>query len=118
MSWVDQKSYFGPDRRQAKRGFRLIERRREDMSDDPLSLAAASRRLIVWALDAQTPAKAGQLAEPLAGMASLLRYHRVSGLAERIERLGLRIRDGESGAEISAELRAIAERLAAGPRRD
>jgi hypothetical protein len=118
MNWVDQKSYFGPDRRQARRGFRLVERRREDMADEPLSLAAAARRLIVWALDVETPAKAGQLVEPLMGMASLLRYHRVSGLAERVDRVARRIGGGEYGAALAAELRTVAERLTAGPRRD
>jgi hypothetical protein len=118
MSWVDHKSYFGPDRRAAKRGLRLIERRREDTADEPLSLAAAARRLNVWSIDAESPAKAARLSAPLSGMAALLRYHYVYGLAERVDFLGRRVRTGESGAAIAAELRFVAERLAAGPRLD
>lgn len=118
MSWVDHKSYFGPDRRQPKRGFRLSERRREAVADEPLSMATAARRLNVWSMDAETPAKAATLSAPLAGMAALLRYHRDHELAERIDFVGRRARTGESGTAIAAELRLVAQRLTAGLRRD
>jgi hypothetical protein len=118
MAWIDQRSYFGPDRRQRKSGFRLLERRGKDAAQDPPSLSAAGRRLSLWAFDAERPDKAGALVAPLNGMALLLRHNKIVGLATRLERVAARLNNNETGTELADEMRAIAERLAAGARPD
>lgn len=53
MLWVDQESYFGPDRRQGDGGLRLIERRRVNDAGSPPPLATALRQLRLRVLDAR-----------------------------------------------------------------
>jgi hypothetical protein len=43
-SWVDQPSYFGPNRRQGP-SRRLLSRRRQNLASDPPALRTALRRL-------------------------------------------------------------------------
>lgn len=52
MLWVDQESYFGPDRRRRRR-LRLLERRRVNYAGPPPSLNTALRKLRLRVLDAQ-----------------------------------------------------------------
>jgi len=47
MSWVDDETYFGPDRREM-RGFRLLNRRRQDSARATPSLASLLRKLQFW----------------------------------------------------------------------
>ena len=53
MLWVDNDTYFGPDRRQNEGGLRLTERRRDDCTGAPPPLAKALRQLRLRVLDAQ-----------------------------------------------------------------
>jgi hypothetical protein len=55
MLWIDQDSYFGPDRRAKPRGFRLRERRRRACAGEPPSLHVALRHLRLRVLDAHGP---------------------------------------------------------------
>jgi hypothetical protein len=55
MRWVDNDSYFGPDRRQHGGGLRLTERRRNDCAATPPPLSTALRQLRLRVLDAQGP---------------------------------------------------------------
>lgn len=52
MLWVDQKCYFGPDRRRV-RALRLRERRRIDCAGPPPPLATALRQMRMRVLDAR-----------------------------------------------------------------
>lgn len=112
MAWVDHETYFGPDRRQSRMGLRLINRRQFNHAGEPLSLAAAGRRLTVWSLDVESRQRAVHVAQPLLGMAALLRLHRRNDIAERLGRLALRIKAGEHGNPVSMELRNVAMCLA------
>jgi hypothetical protein len=53
MLWIDDDNYFGPDRRQADGGLRLIERRRANKAASPPPLATALRQLRLRVLDAR-----------------------------------------------------------------
>jgi hypothetical protein len=48
------KSYIGPDRRKARAGMRLVNRRRDDLSSPPPSVATALRQLRVYVLQADS----------------------------------------------------------------
>ena len=52
MLWVDQESYFGPDRRGKACGMRLMERRHENRAGPPPPLGTALRQLRLRVLDA------------------------------------------------------------------
>jgi hypothetical protein len=52
MLWVDQDSYFGPDRRRKPTGLRVRERRRYNLAANPPSLPIAMRQLRLRVLDA------------------------------------------------------------------
>jgi len=56
MMWVDQDSYFGPDRRRKAGGLRVRERRRYNYAGQPPSLPIALRQLRMRVLDARGPA--------------------------------------------------------------
>jgi hypothetical protein len=114
MNWVDHRGYFGPDRRQRAPGFRLLERRQVDLSQDAPSLRAVGRRLSLWALDVETSRNADALVEPLTGMVQLLQMRQVDRLANRLEHVVQRIKSRQPGADIAQEMRAIADRLMAG----
>lgn len=49
------KGYIGPDRRKARAGMRLINRRKDDISGPAPSVATALRQLRVKVFDANTP---------------------------------------------------------------
>lgn len=53
MLWVDEDAYFGPDRRQADCGVRLLERRRVNRTTPPPPLTTALRQLRLRVLDAR-----------------------------------------------------------------
>jgi hypothetical protein len=53
MLWIDQESYFGPDRRQAPDGLRFVERRRNNYAGLPPPLATAIRQLRLRVIDAR-----------------------------------------------------------------
>ena len=55
MRWVDLKGYIGPDRRKARAGMRLVNRRRDDLSGPAPSVSTALRQLRVKVFDANTP---------------------------------------------------------------
>lgn len=55
MLWIDNDTYFGPDRRQHESGLRLSERRRKDSAGNPPPLNTALRQLRLRVLDAQGP---------------------------------------------------------------
>lgn len=54
MRWVDNDSYFGPDRRE-RVSLRLYERRRHDDAGAPPPLGTALRQLRLRVLDARGP---------------------------------------------------------------
>lgn len=53
MLWIDHQCYFGPDRRSARGGLRLRERRREDYAGKPPPLATALRQLRMRVIEAE-----------------------------------------------------------------
>jgi len=52
MLWVDQDSYFGPDRRRKAAGLRMRERRHDNYAAMPPSLSIAMRQLRMRVIDA------------------------------------------------------------------
>ncbi|ANP46892.1 hypothetical protein [Candidatus Viadribacter manganicus] len=58
MLWVDNDSYFGPDRRRKLGGLRVRERRRYNCAGHPPPLSTALRQLRMRILDARGPAAA------------------------------------------------------------
>jgi hypothetical protein len=55
MLWVDNDTYFGPDRRQTDGGVRWRERRQQNRAATPPPLSTALRQLRLRVLDAQGP---------------------------------------------------------------
>ncbi len=55
MLWVDDQSYFGPDRRVKPAGLRLRERRRMNCANTPPNLTTALRQLRMRVLEAHGP---------------------------------------------------------------
>ncbi len=55
MLWVDNETYFGPDRRQQCGGLRFTDRRRKACAGAPPPLSTALRQLRLRVLDAQGP---------------------------------------------------------------
>jgi hypothetical protein len=53
MQWVDNDTYFGPDRRQHDGGLRWTDRRHKDCAGAPPPLGTALRQLRLRVLDAQ-----------------------------------------------------------------
>ncbi len=53
MLWVDNETYFGPDRRKTNRGMRWLDRRHENGAGAPPPLNTALRQLRLRVLDAQ-----------------------------------------------------------------
>jgi hypothetical protein len=74
MLWVDNASYFGPDRRRTKSGLRVLERRRENYASPTPSLSIAMRQLRMHVLDAQG-ANATRVMQRLRGVALIARAH-------------------------------------------
>jgi len=58
MLWVDHQNYFGPDRRRARVGLRLRERRHDDCAGTPPPLATALRQLRMRVIEARGPGAA------------------------------------------------------------
>ena len=55
MLWVDNDTYFGPDRRQHDGGLRWTDRRHKACAGTPPPLSTALRQLRLRVLDAQGP---------------------------------------------------------------
>ncbi|WP_135211515.1 hypothetical protein [Vitreimonas flagellata] len=55
MMWVDQPSYFGPDRRRRAASLRIRERRRENLAGHPPALNVALRQLRMQIIEARGP---------------------------------------------------------------
>ena len=71
MLWVDQPSYYGADRRIAPSGFRLRERRRENLAGLPPALSRALRQLRMHVLDANGISGLGKFADRARAVALL-----------------------------------------------
>jgi hypothetical protein len=52
MLWVDQESYFGPDRRRRRFSLQVVDRRRQDRTAEPPPVSTALRLLRMHLLDA------------------------------------------------------------------
>lgn len=55
MRWVDMKGYIGPDRRKARSGLRLLNRRKDDLAGPAPSVNTALRQLRVKVFETNTP---------------------------------------------------------------
>lgn len=85
MLWVDNTSYFGPDRR-CKRTVRMLERRRENYAGPAPSLSIAMRQLRMRVLEAQG-SQAPAFAERLRGVALIARMHNEPGVSNALNQL-------------------------------
>ncbi len=74
MLWVDNDSYFGPDRRRKLGGLRVRERRRYNYAGNAPPLNTALRQLRMRILDARGPAAAA-LSDRARAVASLAASH-------------------------------------------
>lgn len=89
MLWVDQESYFGPDRRRAM-ALRLRERRRQNMAANPPSLNIALRQLRMRVLDARGSGL-GRFVDRVHGTAALAEFFNESDTAHELSLLGMRM---------------------------
>jgi hypothetical protein len=101
MLWVDNTSYFGPDRRR-KRMMRMLERRRENYAGPAPSLSIAMRQLRMRVLDAQG-AQAAPFAERLRGVAQIARIHNEPGASNVLNTLATTLA-GARGADMRQKL--------------
>jgi hypothetical protein len=101
MLWVDNTSYFGPDRR-CKRTVRMLERRRENYAGPAPSLSIAMRQLRMRVLDAQGAA-APAFADRLRGVAQIARIHNEPGTSNVLNALAASLA-GARGADVRQRL--------------
>lgn len=87
MLWVDNTSYFGPDRR-CKRTMRMLDRRRENYSGPAPSLSIAMRQLRMRVLDARGRG-ANAFADRAHGVAILARMNDEPDVADALESLAM-----------------------------
>jgi hypothetical protein len=102
MLWVDNTSYFGPDRRRKLSSFRMLERRRENYAGPAPSLSIAMRQLRMRVLDAQG-AQAPLFADRLRGVAQIARIHNEPGASNALNALATTLA-GARGADIRQRL--------------
>lgn len=97
MLWVDHQNYFGPDRRHARAGLRLHERRHDDCAGTPPPLATALRQLRLRVIDARGPGAAifADRAQSLALLAQMHNEEEVSGALSSLARTAVRARDND-----------------------
>jgi hypothetical protein len=107
MLWVDNTSYFGPDRR-CERTMRMLERRRENYAGPAPSLSMAMRQLRMRVLDAQG-AQAAPFAERLRGVAQLARMQNEPGVANALGQLATGLANAR-GADVRQKLYAGLDR--------
>jgi hypothetical protein len=88
MLWVDNDTYFGPDRRQTDRGLRWLERRQENRAASPPPLSTALRQLRLRVLDAQGPG-VNAFVDRVEGTAALAQMHNEPEVAYELNALGL-----------------------------
>lgn len=74
MLWVDQPSYYGPDRRRLPSALRLVERRRHNRATTPPPFGNALRQLRLMVIDAEGE-RADAFAVRAEGVAALARAH-------------------------------------------
>lgn len=88
MLWVDQDSYFGPNRRLAPPKLRLRERRREDHAVPPPHLPTALRQLRMRVMDARGPG-ATAFADRVQSVALLAQFKNELDAADTLSSLAL-----------------------------
>jgi hypothetical protein len=88
MLWVDNDTYFGPDRRQHGRGLRWTDRRRGDCAGTPPPLSTALRQLRLRVLDAQG-AGVNAFVNRVQGTAALAELQNEPEVAFELNNLGL-----------------------------
>jgi hypothetical protein len=88
MLWVDNDTYFGPDRRQHAAGLRLSERRRTDYTGAPPPLSKALLQLRLRVLDAQGSG-VHAFVNRVQGTALLAELHDEPEVAFELNNLGL-----------------------------
>lgn len=108
MLWVDYANYYGPDRRRARSGFRMLERRRENYASPAPSLSIAMRQLRVRVLDAHGAAAPG-FVERLRGVALIARMHNEPSVANALNQLAAGLSNAR-GADVRPKLHAGLDR--------
>jgi hypothetical protein len=93
MLWVDQDSYFGPDRRRKHGGLRMRERRRYDYAGQPPSLSVALRQLRMRVLDARGPG-AGSFADRAQATALLAQMNHEYAASDELSSLAMQAARG------------------------
>lgn len=102
MLWVDQDTYFGPDRRRKSAGLRVRERRRYNYAGQAPSLPIAMRQLRLRVLDAQGE-RAVTFAERIRGTAQIAQSHHESGVSSVLNGLANQL-SAARGADIRQSL--------------
>ena len=86
--WVDQDSYFGPDRRRKSGGLRMRERRRYDYACPPPSVPIALRQLRMRVIDARG-ADAARFADRVQAVAVLAQMQQEYDASDALSALAL-----------------------------
>ncbi len=75
-AWVDQQSYFGPDRRRQRGGLRMRDRRSDNLAGRPPCLRTALRQLRLRVIDAYGPSGMNAFIQRTQGVIVLAEQHR------------------------------------------
>jgi len=90
MLWVDNDTYFGPDRRKTNRGMRWLDRRQQNGAGAPPPLSTALRQLRLRVLDAQGPGVSA-FVNRVQGTATLAEMHNEPEVAYELNALGKKL---------------------------
>lgn len=123
MTWIDQPSYIGPDRREHAKGWRLIERRKRSLLVDAPTLPAALRRLKLSLIDVTSEESStafARLAQAYAGRARTLGRSDIAGVLDRLVVFlnTPQVIEGDRRPAIDAALVTCGELLVQRPMRD
>jgi hypothetical protein len=91
MPWIDQLSYFGPDRRDSPRRLRLLERRRENLAGPRPRLQRALRQLRLKVIDAHGAAGVAKFLDRVRAVAQLAEAEGASDVSAILQQLMLRL---------------------------
>lgn len=95
MLWVDHQNYFGPDRRRARAGLRLRERRHDDCASTPPPLTTALRQLRMRVIEARGAGAAvfADRAQSVALLAQMNHEYEASDTLSSLAMTAVRARD-------------------------
>jgi hypothetical protein len=90
-AWVDQNSYFGPDRRKQRGGMRMRDRRHDNLVGRPPCLRTALRQLRMRVIDAEGQAGLNTFIQRTQGVITLAQEHREVEVVRMLQSMCLQL---------------------------